>query len=279
MRTTKFFCSFELLFSSLAASSLFARAWPKAEKTILIVGIVVCISIIYEWANEGRNGGGRAESRMNLTNLIDSKLVFQINYANIVRSSSMGHDREGMEEERGWAKVDEISFWFQLMQRTRESFQLVQLLFGMKQEEIEVMNEWIERVFCIPNRCLPKEVILLCIRKKERYASWIVNMSLSFPNLWSIRNMIRAHPVNYRSLWRGKNIFHNHFLSILRFVCHSHVFDLTPQHAYMCGDRWMFVRRWKMEKYVLFVLCAAAAALFSPLTIRLINFQYNFFSA
>lgn len=42
--------------------------------------------------------------------------------------------------------------------------------------------------------------------------------------------------------------------------CLSHVFDLTPQHAYMCGERWMFVRRWKMEKYVLFVLCAAAAA-------------------
>lgn len=35
-----------------------------------------------------------------MTNLIDSKLVFQINYSNIVRSSSVGHDREGMAKER-----------------------------------------------------------------------------------------------------------------------------------------------------------------------------------
>lgn len=107
----------------------------------MIVGKVVCISIIYEWANEGRYGGGRAESRMNMTNLIDSKLVFQINYSNIVRSSSAGLDREGMEKERRVGQSRRDFFLISADAEDSRELSTCAAFIRMKQEDVEVMNE------------------------------------------------------------------------------------------------------------------------------------------
>lgn len=107
----------------------------------------------------------------------------------------------------------------------------------------------------------PKEVILLCIRKREicklnrkyvsQFSESLINKKYDTCSSGELSEFVKREKYISQSLPSPS------------FVCLSHVFDLTPQHAYMCGDRWMFVRTVEDGKicFICFVCCCCCCSL------------------
>lgn len=109
----------------------------------------------------------------------------------------------------------------------------------------------------------PKEVILLCIRKREicklnrkyvsQFSESLINKKYDTCSSGELSEFVK----------RGKYISQS--LPSPSFVSFASLTCLTSLHSmHICVEiDGCLYERWKMEKYVLFVLCAAAAAFFS----------------